>query len=77
MSKIIKITPDEKGRAYLKLYGEIIDVTGSADKKGRGEIVAFGETYRFQIEKSTATEQKVEEPTPEASVETEEAKDEN
>lgn len=83
MSNIIKITPDEEGRAYLKLYGEKVDVTDLADKKGRGETVVFGDTYRFQIEKPKAKQETEEttpevEPTPEeAPAEAEEVADEN
>jgi len=85
MSKVIKITPDEEGRAYLRLYGSKIEVTGQADKKGKGEITAFGEVYRFQIEKGSKKTE-VEDSTPEtepeptlneAPVEAEEVADEN
>lgn len=81
MSKVIKITPDEEGRAYLRLYGSKIEVTGQADKKGKGEITAFGEVYRFQIEKSsekTAAEDSTPETEPEPTpAEAKEVVDEN
>lgn len=73
MSKIIKITPDEEGRAYLRLYGSKIEVTDKADKKGRGETTAFGEVYRFQIEKASKT--KTETETPATETEPEKATD--
>lgn len=47
--KIIKLTPEADGRAYLYLYGSKIDVTARVNKKGRGELAAFGEVYCFQI----------------------------
>ena len=52
--KIIKLTPDSEGRTYLRLYGKEIEVSKLADKKGKGEVEAFGEIYHFQIVKAKA-----------------------
>lgn len=63
--KIIKLTPDSEGRAYLQLYGEKIEVTDRADRKGKGEVEAFGEIYHFQIVKAKAEKPVEEAPTEE------------
>ena len=81
--KIIKLTPDSEGRAYLRLYGKEIEVSKLADKKGKGEVEAFGEIYHFQIVKAKAEKPAEETPAEEAEPETqpeeasEEVSDEN
>jgi hypothetical protein len=49
MANTIKVTPDEKGRAIITLYGTNIDVTDKADKNGKGFLHFAGDDYNFEI----------------------------
>lgn len=51
MANTIKVTPDEKGRAIITLYGTDIDVTDKADKNGKGFLHFAGDDYNYEIVK--------------------------
>ena len=48
MANTITITPDENGKAVVRLYGADIDVTNILSK-GRGTLRYAGDTYQLKL----------------------------